>query len=55
MSSSTPEDIVALVINLISLLVEILSLVLAHRTFQSAQSYRREEQRFVIERRRTAR
>ncbi len=55
MSSMAPETILALVTSLASLLVEILSLILAYRTFQSARNHRRQEQRFVIERRRTAR
>ncbi|KAI1283919.1 hypothetical protein F5Y07DRAFT_348058 [Xylaria sp. FL0933] len=55
MSSIAPEDIVALATNVLSLLVEILSLVLAYRTFQSTRSRRRQEHRFVVERRRTAR
>ncbi|KAI0858618.1 hypothetical protein F4860DRAFT_485512 [Xylaria cubensis] len=49
-----PEDIVALVTSLISLLVEILSLLLAYRTFLSMRRARHEE-RLLVGRRRTMR
>ncbi|KAI0455866.1 hypothetical protein F5B21DRAFT_469970 [Xylaria acuta] len=55
MPSITPEDVVALVVSLISLFVEILSLLLAYRTFLNTQHRRRREDRFVVERRRTTR
>jgi hypothetical protein len=53
MPSIAPEDIVALVTSLASLIVEILSLFLAYRTFLSVEHRRRPEGRFIMERRRT--
>lgn len=48
-----PENVVALVTNFLSLLVEILSLLLAYRTFVAMKHNPGPRNRFPIERRRT--
>ncbi|KAI8633689.1 hypothetical protein F5Y19DRAFT_414546 [Xylariaceae sp. FL1651] len=44
MAFLSPEDVLALVISFASLLVEILSLLLAYRTFLNTQYHRRRDE-----------
>jgi hypothetical protein len=55
MSPIAPEDVVVLVANLLSLIVEILSLLLAYQTFVAMRHSPGPKERFSIERRRTTR